>query len=92
MMNPSQTLKPGSLANGLKIAVKTSLKSEKRKLHDVLALYEYSQLPTYDEMKENNQDNILTLMKAKHGIELAICICMYSEDKKMLKSTLAGVS
>lgn len=31
-------------------------------------------------------------MKEKEGIELAICICMYSEDKKMLKSTLAGVA
>ena len=31
-------------------------------------------------------------MKQKEGIELAICICMYSEDKKMLKNTLAGVS
>lgn len=31
-------------------------------------------------------------MKEEAGIELAICICMYSEDKKMLKSTLAGVA
>lgn len=31
-------------------------------------------------------------MKEKNGIELAICVCMYSEDKKMLKSTLAGVA
>lgn len=31
-------------------------------------------------------------MKSKDGIELAICVCMYSEDKKMLKSTLAGVA
>lgn len=42
-------------------------------------------------MKTNFQDNILTLMKSKEGIELAICVCMYSEDKKMLKSTLAGI-
>ncbi len=25
-------------------------------------------------------------------MELAICVCMYSEDKKMLKNTLAGVA
>lgn len=31
-------------------------------------------------------------MKKAGGIKLAICICMYSEDKKMLKSTLAGVA
>jgi hypothetical protein len=30
-------------------------------------------------------------MKTTHGIELAICVCMYSEDKKMLKGTLAGI-
>ena len=34
---------------------------------------------------------MLSLMKKAEGIELAICICMYSEDKKMLKSTIAGV-
>lgn len=35
---------------------------------------------------------MLSLMKKTEGIQLAICICMYSEDKKMLKSTIAGVS
>jgi hypothetical protein len=30
-------------------------------------------------------------MKMNGGITVAICICMYSEDKKMLKNTLAGV-
>lgn len=35
---------------------------------------------------------MLALMKNSEGLELAICICMYSEDKKMLKSTLAGVA
>jgi hypothetical protein len=31
-------------------------------------------------------------MKKERGIELAICVCMYSEDKKMLKNTIAGIS
>jgi hypothetical protein len=35
---------------------------------------------------------MLTLMKSEEGIELAICVCMYNEDKIMLKSTLAGVT
>ena len=30
-------------------------------------------------------------MKRRLGIELAICVCMYSEDKKMLRSTLKGI-
>ena len=29
--------------------------------------------------------------EGKPGLKLAICICMYSEDKAMLKKTLAGV-
>ena len=37
------------------------------------------------------QDNLLTMMKRKEGIEVAICVCMYSENKRMLKSTLAGL-
>lgn len=34
---------------------------------------------------------MLSLMKEKEGIELAICICMHSEEKKTLKKTLAAV-
>lgn len=28
----------------------------------------------------------------REGLKLAICICMYSEDKGMLRKTLTGVS
>lgn len=31
-------------------------------------------------------------MKHPDGIKLAICVCMYTEDKKMLKNTLSGVA
>ena len=31
-------------------------------------------------------------MKKEEGIKIAICICMYSETKTMLKKTLAGVA
>ena len=82
-------LKPGSLPAGLKIAVKPTLDSDVHFLTDV---EEIKNNPPYNVIKENNQDNMLALMKCKEGIELAICICMYSEDKKMLKNTLAGVS
>jgi hypothetical protein len=47
---------------------------------------------SFDTLQTLNQDNMLSLMKTREGIELAICICMYSEQKKMLKSTLAGVA
>ena len=45
----------------------------------------------FEDVRKESMDNLLSLMKQREGIELAICICMYSEDRKMLKSTLAGV-
>ena len=35
---------------------------------------------------------MLALMKRKKGIQLLICVCMYSQTKQMLKNTLAGIS
>jgi hypothetical protein len=47
---------------------------------------------SYEDLQANNEDNLISLLKKqKGGIELAICVCMYSEDKKMLKTTLAGI-
>ena len=43
-------------------------------------------------MRDDHRDNLLSLMKKEGGIKLAICVCMYSEDKAMLKSTLAGIA
>lgn len=47
---------------------------------------------TYDDLVHNNYDNLLSVLKANTQFELAICVCMYSEDKKMLRYTLQGVS
>lgn len=88
-MNYESKLKPTSLPNGLKIAVKSSITDNKYTLHDVKGL---EGKPPLKVLQEENQDNMLSLMKEAQGLELAICICMYSEDKKMLKSTLAGVA
>ena len=81
-------LKPGSLPAGLKIAVKNEIINNKFVLQDVLPIHEQDD---YKLVKERNKDNMLSLMKRKLGIELAICVCMYSEDKKMLRSTLKGI-
>lgn len=80
---------PNSLPSGLRIAVKNSICDNRFALKDIIILEEHT---SYESLKENNQDNILSLMKTKEGLELAICVCMYSEDKKMLRSTLAGIS
>ena len=81
-------LKSNSLPSGLKIVVKESINLSKYELTDVL---EIQAADSFEVMKANNQNNLLSLMKDKAGIQLAICVCMYSEDKKMLKSTLAGI-
>ena len=43
-------------------------------------------------MRRAHQDNYVSLLKKPEGVELAICVCMYSEDKKMLKRTLMGIT
>ena len=35
---------------------------------------------------------MISVLKGLKSLKLAICVCMYSEDRKMLKSTLAGIS
>lgn len=77
-----------SLPKGLKLVVRESANSPKYELHDIGAI---EQDTPFDEVRKESMDNLLSLMKRREGIELAICICMYSEDRKMLKNTLAGV-
>ena len=89
MHEKENPLQRDSLPAGLKIAIKQSLESEKRNLKDVLEIYDAE---TYRNIRLSSMDNMLAFMKQTEGIELAICICMYSEDKKMLKNTLAGVA
>lgn len=45
-----------------------------------------------DDLRKNHQNNYLSLLKKPEGTELAICVCMYSEDKPMLKRTLEGIA
>lgn len=51
---------------------------------------------SFDYLVRNNYDNLLSLVKRKssveNSLELAICVCMYSEDKTMLRRTLSGIS
>lgn len=50
-----------------------------------------------DDIKLAGCDNLISLLKPasksiKSGLKVAICVCMYSEDKSMLKRTLSGIS
>lgn len=93
-MEPDSTLKPTSLPAGLKIAVKDSIKNNKFTLKNVMAIEDPFKPngDNFETLKKDNKDNLLSMMKERQGIELAICVCMYSEDKKMLRSTLKGIS
>ena len=88
MFDSDSNIKPGSLPCGLKVAVKAP-DSDKRTLRPIETIQPNH---SYLTLTENSQDNLLSLMKRPEGIEIAICVCMYSEDKKMLKSTLAGIA
>ena len=77
-----------SLPRGLKLVVRESVGSPRYELQDIGVIEEGT---AFEDVRKESMDNLLSLMKQREGIELAICICMYSEDRKMLKSTLAGV-
>lgn len=54
---------------------------------------------TLEQTCEDNGDNLISFLKAKPGsrleapnaLELAICVCMYSEDRLMLKDSIKGI-
>jgi hypothetical protein len=55
-------------------------------------LQEVNTESSLEELRRNHQDNYLSLLKKPTGTEVAICVCMYSEDKPMLKRTLEGIA
>lgn len=71
------------MAAGLKIAVKQKITNNKYDLQDIIPIQNIA-TTSFEEIQANNQDNILTLMKQittdsrVEGLELAICVCMYS--------------
>ena len=73
-----------------------SAESQRRVLQDVREVGEGQEECSFEDLRENSQDNLLSLMKrgkdAQRKFQLAVCVCMYSETKQMLKSTLAGVA
>lgn len=79
-----------SLPQGMLYAHKEEgFTANKYSLHPV---EEVDKEATLEEMRARHQDNYISLMKRKEGTELAICVCMYSEDKPMLKRTLEGIA
>lgn len=48
--------------------------------------------PKKNDEEEGGGESSLKPEEETGGIKLAICVCMYSETKSMLKSTLAGIA
>ncbi len=42
-------------------------------------------------IRSENADNLLCQMKTHGHLEMAICVCMYNEDRTMLNNTLQGI-
>lgn len=53
------------------------------------SLRDYSSYIKY--CRHNHADNLLCQMKLGKEMEMAICVCMYNEDKDMLNNTLQGI-
>ena len=93
----NDTSKPhDALPYGLKQVIKSDISQDKFVLKDFESFDALG--PDQRDIQyinENNYDNLVSLLKPKSNeqkIQLCICICMYSEDKSMLRKTLAGVS
>lgn len=51
------------------------------------------------DLEDNSKDNLISYLKSRpnedskggKGLELAICVCMYSESKQMLKDSIKGI-
>lgn len=83
-------VRPNVLPQGMMVAVKENgIEDNKYTLKRTEAV---DPNLTFDELRKNQQDNYVSLLKRPEGVELAICVCMYSEDKPMLKRTLRGIA
>lgn len=84
------TVPPNVLPQGMMVAVKEhSIEDNKYSLTRLEAV---DPNLTLHELRKKQQDNYVSLLKRPEGVELAICVCMYSEDKPMLKRTLRGIA
>ena len=93
----------GELAQGLKQAVKGRFMED---AYDAVDINPFRITEGgFADIKANNMDNIISYLKSRleapgpdvdpppggHHLELVICVCMYSEDKRMLKDTMKGI-
>ena len=85
-----KNIQPNILPQGMMIAVKE--KGIEDNKYDLRTTEPVDTSLNLEELRKNQQDNFVSLLKRPEGVELAICVCMYSEDKPMLKRTLRGIA
>lgn len=66
--------------------------------YEPLAIPALNPNDTLEKTQEDNADNLISFLKNQpereeggKGLELAICVCMYSENKTMLKDSIKGI-
>ena len=88
--------KMGFLPYGLKQVVKKNIDFNQFVLKDFEEITErdMSTNTEFSNLEGEDKNNLISILKpaeGRHGLKVAICICMYSEDKTMLRKTLTGV-
>ncbi len=73
------------------MVLKTDISKNKFEAIDI-PIFSHEEAPqSYGEMQAKNVDNIFTMVKSLNNFKVGICVCMYSEDKSALESTLVGI-
>lgn len=86
----------GELPCGIRQAVKAN--SIMDNCYELQDFKEIEPADTLKNLEDNSKDNLISYLKGRpsedlngKGIELAICVCMYSENKQMLKDSIKGI-
>ena len=79
---------------GIKVITRNKNRLDKFEEENVLDIsIDESEIKNFDKNSKPAGHGLLSLFKrtAKRRVKLAICICVYSETKSMLKNTIKGI-
>ena len=86
----------GSLPYGILQIIKSDIGKNKFESDTIKSFgsLDEKQKKDYKFLCENNYDNLLSLIKEddRPSLRVAICVCMYSQDKTQLKKTFNGIA
>jgi hypothetical protein len=91
-----KTVNSRDLPQGLMQALKINSISDNT--YEPVAIPALDPASSFQQTCEDNADNLISFLKYRpdseersRGLELAICVCMYSEGKTMLKDSIRGI-